>query len=186
MALKVDTVNEMIELYKAGNSVEQIAKKLKVKVSSVYYYFKKAGFQPQHKSEESKEIEKKVISLYLETELSIINISKKVGISVQYSNSLLRRSGVERNRRSVSDHEKKIIIERYKEGERISQLSESTGHGIQSIRNWVKEADVYYDQKKFNPDANLDYVYRFIEEEGTFHLKKVKLEDVTNQAGNDK
>ena len=137
----------------------------------IYRYLDKNNINFRQRLKTSQDREKRVVKLYNLAFSSIDEIAKEVGLSTQYVNKILKKTGTKRNRRSVSLEEKENISKLYNDKKSIKEIAVLTGYREYRIREWLKALGDYSKYKKFLDGLDGGFLFSMNEVDGKFVLQ---------------
>ncbi len=133
----------VIELYKSGVPVDEIAKRFCINRATIYSILRRHGVEPMRKRRRSRSLtpeeEEQLIHEYKEG-VPVQDLLEKYGVSTTKLYEILRKHGVKlrarkrsHRRRRLSDEEVKTIIELYRSGVSVYEIAKRLGRPVSTV-----------------------------------------------------
>lgn len=164
-----DVIDEVVSLYLAGWKMKDIAAKVGFSKDAVRRALKKRGVWKRGKV--TKEVEEKIVDLYVNEGLSAYKVGEFVGVSAKTVYDVLKKYGIETRNNGVPDEVRGEIIRLYESGLSMDAIAEKFGIGHETVRSVLAKAGIK-SRKRVLSDVEKAEIVRLYVEEG-WSLEKI-------------
>lgn len=143
MAIPVEVINEMVEMYMAGHSVREVAEEFGRAPSTVYAVFQDAGVELRKESRESvcAHLEPKLVEWVVDDYVKGVPVAKMIkmtGLSQHTIYQILEEKEVPTRaspaeRRKVHSKSLEEAIQKYQAGDKLIKIYVDTGVGTNTL-----------------------------------------------------